>query len=107
MTKRALGVLICGFIVGGAAWISRAGLGEQKPASWTEVAPGIWRSPGQPAGYALVDGTHALLIDAPDDARGLAGVSTIDTVLLTHYHRASCAAVAGLLKRGVTVRAVK
>jgi glyoxylase-like metal-dependent hydrolase (beta-lactamase superfamily II) len=109
MSRRALGLLLCALIAGGAAWIGRAGLGEHAPLAWTEVAPGIWRSAGQPAGYALVDGAHALLIDAPNDGRGLRdhGVKKIDTVLLTHYHRASCAAVGTLLKQGVPVRAAK
>lgn len=98
-----------GFLVmAGAAWLglprSHAG---KAAAPWTEVAPGVWRSPGFPAGYALVDGGRALLIDAPVDTQGLAGVKQVELVLLTHYHRPSCAAVPTLLERKVPVRAPK
>jgi glyoxylase-like metal-dependent hydrolase (beta-lactamase superfamily II) len=75
-------------------------------AAWTEVAPGVWRSPGGIAGYALVDGDRALLIDAPVAPDGLAahGVRKTDGVLLTHYHRDLCAALPALLK-GTSVKA--
>jgi glyoxylase-like metal-dependent hydrolase (beta-lactamase superfamily II) len=70
------------------------------PASWVTVTPGVLRSPGGVAGYALLDGERALLIDAPMPTDGLAahGVRTIDAVLLTHYHREVCAALPALLK---------
>src|SRR5438128_1425150 len=110
MSKRRLGVFGCMLVMAGAAWIGSAGLGEKKAdAGWTLVTPGIARSPGRPAGYALLDGDHALLIDAPQDAKGLErhGVKQIDLVLLTHYHRDSCAAAAALLRQRVAVRAPK
>lgn len=79
--------------------------GADRPA-WTVVRPGVLRSPGGVAGYALVDGDRALLIDAPYSTEGLAahGVRRVETVLLTHYHRDVCAAV-GTLPKGCTIRA--
>ena len=67
------------------------------------------RSPGQPAGYALLDGDAALLIDAPTDGAGLAeaGVKKIEGVLLTHYHRDSIAFAGKYLKDKISVRAPK
>jgi glyoxylase-like metal-dependent hydrolase (beta-lactamase superfamily II) len=60
-----------------------------------------------PAGYALVAGERALLIDAPINADGLKkhGVRTIDAVLLTHHHRDTAAFAANFLAQGVPVRA--
>lgn len=89
-----------------AAWMSSAG-DHAKEAAWTTVAPGVLRSPGVPAGYALVNGAAAILVDAPHDAAGLAqhGVKTIEAVYLTDYHRWTVAAVAGHLKNGVPVHA--
>ncbi len=111
MRTRGLAALVSLAVVGAAAWIGGAGSGtRQKTAdSWVEVAPGVLRSPGLPAGYALVDGDAALLIDAPHDADGLKarGVKKIDTVLLTHHHRDTCAAAGRLLAAGVKVRAPK
>jgi glyoxylase-like metal-dependent hydrolase (beta-lactamase superfamily II) len=110
MKKRYLPALLCLVIVGAAAWIGSSSHGNKKPAAtWIEVSPGIWRTPGLPAGYALVDGEAALLIDAPMPAEGLQadGVKKIETVLLTHHHRDSCAAAAQFLAAGVKVRASK
>ena len=36
---------------------------------WEEIAPGVFRSPGPVAGYALVDDGAAVVIDAPDACR--------------------------------------
>jgi glyoxylase-like metal-dependent hydrolase (beta-lactamase superfamily II) len=71
------------------------------------VLPGVYRSPGSPAGYALISGDKALLIDAPSAADGLKarGVKKIDVVLLTHHHRDGLAAIEGYLKDKVAVRA--
>src|SRR5262249_14942900 len=72
MNKRALAAVGCVAVLGAAAWIGGAGPGARQPAgAWAEVAPGVFRSPGLPAGYALVDGDAALLIDAPAGAEGL------------------------------------
>jgi glyoxylase-like metal-dependent hydrolase (beta-lactamase superfamily II) len=95
-------------VAAGAAWLGGKGDGK-KATSWQQVAPGVYRSAGLPAGYALVDGDAALLIDAPTDGGGLRahGVKKIDLVLLTHHHRDSCAAAGTLLAAGVKVRAPK
>jgi glyoxylase-like metal-dependent hydrolase (beta-lactamase superfamily II) len=109
MSKR-LTALGCLAIVAVVAWLGTTGYGGKKNAStWIEVAPGILRTSGYPAGYALLDGENALLIDAPQTAAGLDahGIKKIDGVLLTHYHRGSCAAVGTFLKEGVPVRAPK
>ena len=84
MGKRfVLGLLGLG-IVGIAAWLSQAGQPSKEAAPlWTEISPGLYRvtaadfkedpcpTPAQvlaknnqeflPAGYALVDGPHAIL----------------------------------------------
>jgi glyoxylase-like metal-dependent hydrolase (beta-lactamase superfamily II) len=94
----------------GLAWWSGAGQNAPaKGAEWIEVAPGVLRSAGLPAGYALLTGDRALLFDAPADPAGLRahGVAKIDGVLLTHHHRDTCAAAGKLLRDGVPVRAPK
>jgi glyoxylase-like metal-dependent hydrolase (beta-lactamase superfamily II) len=108
MIARWLTGLLCLSIAATAAWLGGSGDGK-KPAAWQEVVPGVWRSSGLPAGYALVDGDAALLIDAPTDAAALKahGVKKIDLVLLTHHHRDSCAAAGLLLTAGVKVQAPK
>jgi glyoxylase-like metal-dependent hydrolase (beta-lactamase superfamily II) len=89
-----------------AVYAGLAQNGGPPPGAWTVVAPGVLRSPGGVAGYALIDGDRALLIDAPVAADGLTahGVRKVELVLLTHHHRDVCAALPGLLK-GSTVRA--
>ncbi len=84
--------------------------GETKSAdAWKEVAPGVFRSPGPPFGYALCDGDAALLIDAPCGPDGLKaqGTKTIDAVLLTHHHRDTAAFAGRYLADKVPVRAPK
>jgi glyoxylase-like metal-dependent hydrolase (beta-lactamase superfamily II) len=88
--------------VAGAAWISTAGQGTDA-APWTEIVPGVFRSPGWPAGYAIVDGTEAVLVDAPCDVSKLPGVTKIAAVYLTSYHRASCAHVGAFLQSRIPV----
>jgi glyoxylase-like metal-dependent hydrolase (beta-lactamase superfamily II) len=107
MARRRLAALGCLTFVLVAAWFGGAADTDKKPAAWVEVAPGIWRTPRFPAGYALVDGANALLIDAPQDADGLraTGVKTIDGVLLTHHHWDTCAAAEQYLAAKVSVRA--
>jgi glyoxylase-like metal-dependent hydrolase (beta-lactamase superfamily II) len=110
MTGHRLSALLCVAVVLAAAWLAGRGHGERRPAGgWTEVAPGVLRGPGLPAGYALVDGNAALLIDAPLPADGLRarGVTRIDAVLLTHHHRDSCGAAGSYLAAGVPVRAAR
>jgi glyoxylase-like metal-dependent hydrolase (beta-lactamase superfamily II) len=98
--------LLCLAIAAGAAFLSIRAQGSRTDG-WTEISPDVYRSPGWPAGYALVDGSDALLIDAPHDIAGLAGVKKISEVYLTSYHRASCAQVAALLGQGVPIAAPK
>ncbi len=97
MTKRIVSFALCGIVLAGAAWLGRAQNGVPVDG-WAEVAPGVWRSPGLVAGYALVEGDMALLIDAPQPTDGLAklGVRAIDRAVLTHYHRDVCAALPSL-----------
>jgi len=110
MSKRWLVGLLCLAVVTAAAWLGRSG-GDAREAAggWTEVAPGVWRTPNLPAGYALVDGESALLIDAPSDAGGLRsrGVKKIDAVLLSHHHRDTAAAAEQFLADRIPVRAPK
>src|SRR6516225_8459062 len=110
MCCRWLSAAVCVVIVTLAAWMSGAeDKDKPKTPELTEVAPGIVRSPGLPAGYALVDGETALLIDAPLPPDGLKahGVKKIDAVLLTHHHRDTCAAIGKYLADKVSVRAPK
>jgi glyoxylase-like metal-dependent hydrolase (beta-lactamase superfamily II) len=110
MSSRWLRVLLCLFAFAVAVWAGGAGSGDQgRTEAWREVHPGVWCTPRLPAGYALVDGDTALLLDAPRDAEGLkaAGVRRVDAVLLTHHHRDTCAAAATFLAAGVPVRAPK
>jgi glyoxylase-like metal-dependent hydrolase (beta-lactamase superfamily II) len=110
MSKRVLAGLACLALVTAAAWWgSHVEGGGRERDGWDEVTPGVYRSPGLPAGYALVEGEFALLIDAPRDRAGLAprGVKAVETLLLTHHHRDACAAVATFLKDGAKVRAPK
>jgi glyoxylase-like metal-dependent hydrolase (beta-lactamase superfamily II) len=97
-------------LVSAAAWLGNLSRAEPRPEqTWKTVAPGILRSPGYPAGYALVSGESAILIDAP---RPLAevkaqGIKTITAVHLTHHHRDSCAFVGEYLKEKIPVRAAE
>jgi glyoxylase-like metal-dependent hydrolase (beta-lactamase superfamily II) len=110
MKTRGLGALFCLAVAAAAVWLSGAGQ-RNKPATaaWVEVVPGVLRTSTLPAGYALVDGESALLIDAPRDADSLKaqGVKKVDTVLLTHHHRDTCAAAGRFLANGVPVRTPK
>jgi glyoxylase-like metal-dependent hydrolase (beta-lactamase superfamily II) len=102
MKPRIPGILFCILALAAVAWVAG---GATKPArGWTEVAPGVLRSPGPPFGYALVADDHALLIDAPCGPEGLGG-KTIDAVLLTHHHRDTAAHAGRHLAGGVPVRA--
>jgi glyoxylase-like metal-dependent hydrolase (beta-lactamase superfamily II) len=101
---------MCLIVVAGAGWWGSAGSGSKSHESgWIEVRPGILRTRTLPAGYALVDGDSALLVNAPQDATDLKrlGVKKIDAVLLTHHDRDTCAAANRFLKQGIRVRAPK
>jgi glyoxylase-like metal-dependent hydrolase (beta-lactamase superfamily II) len=108
MKIRSLSIALCAGVLVAVVWIGNQNAEDRKPeANWTQVVPGIFRSPGMPAGYALVAGEHALLIDAPGGAEGLKthGVRKIDTVLLTHHHRDTAAFAGRFLAERVPVRA--
>jgi glyoxylase-like metal-dependent hydrolase (beta-lactamase superfamily II) len=108
MKKRFLPALLCLAAVAAAVWIGSFGFGRKKAAAaWIEIAPGVWRTPALPAGYALVDGEAALLIDAPTTADGLQahGVKKVDLVLLSHHHRDTCAAADKFIAAGIKLRA--
>ena len=86
------------------------GSGVAAAEGWREIAPGVLRAAGMPAGYALTDGAAAVLIGAPRSsdraalqARGL----TVELALLTHHHRDSCEQAADWARAGVPVRAGK
>src|SRR5215210_8036136 len=104
--NKFLAGLLCLLVLAGAAWVGSRSWGDKKPEHpWTEVVPGVFRSPGSPAGYALVAGDNALLIDAP---RSLAevkaqGIKNIDALYLTHHHRDSCAFAPEYAKANIPV----
>jgi glyoxylase-like metal-dependent hydrolase (beta-lactamase superfamily II) len=110
MSKQGLGFILCLALVGAAAWFGGAiERGAPGTTAWAEVNPGVLRTTALPAGYALVSGDSALLIDAPHGTAGLKarGIKNVEGVLLTHHHRDACAAVDGLLAAKVPVRALK
>jgi glyoxylase-like metal-dependent hydrolase (beta-lactamase superfamily II) len=110
MRVRYASGVVCLGVLALAVWVSGQKAEDRKAeGGWAEVSAGVWRSLGRPAGYALVSGERALLIDAPSGAEGLGahGVRRIDGVLLTHHHRDSSAAARRLLADGVPVRAAK
>jgi glyoxylase-like metal-dependent hydrolase (beta-lactamase superfamily II) len=73
---------------------------------WTEVRPGVFRSAGEPASYALVEDGKALLIDAATPPEKVPAKS-VEMVLLTHAHRDTARYAAAFRKAGATVRASK
>jgi glyoxylase-like metal-dependent hydrolase (beta-lactamase superfamily II) len=92
-----------------AAWVAGHEAPRPDHAGWTEVAPGVLRSPGSPACYALTADEHALLIGAAAGPDGLKAhkISKIDTVLLTHHHRDVAANAWRYRAEGIPVRAAK
>jgi glyoxylase-like metal-dependent hydrolase (beta-lactamase superfamily II) len=107
---RRLAAVLCLSALAAAGWVgTRDGAGRKAGGRWAEVAPGVFRSPGLPAGYALVAGERALLIDAPAGIEGLKahGVKKVDAVLLTHHHRDSAAQAGRFLADKIPVRAPK
>lgn len=101
MSRRVAVVLGCVVLLGGSAWL--AGQGEKPEAGWAEIAPGVFRSSGQPAGYALIFGDRALLIDASAEVK-IKAVRKVEAILLTHHHRDALAAAVTI---GASVRAPK
>ncbi|MGL4552621.1 MAG: MBL fold metallo-hydrolase [Gemmataceae bacterium] len=91
---KSIGMAACATILIGLAWLAGAG---ERPAGWTEVVPGVWRSTGLPAGHALVSGGKALLIDAPVPTAGLK--AEVVGCLLTHHHADTLAALGAVKAR--------
>ncbi len=98
--------LLTMFLLAGAAFISTANQ-TSTPTAWTPIVPGVYRSPSSPTGYAMVDGSEAVLIDAPQGIAGLPGVTTVSAVYLTSYHRDICAHVGQFLERHIPIFAPK
>jgi glyoxylase-like metal-dependent hydrolase (beta-lactamase superfamily II) len=110
MSGRLLSGVLCLAVTAAAAWFGGPGGSDRTlPPTWKWVYPSVARTPGEPAGYALVEGDAVLLIDAPGNAETYKALSMhkIEMVLLTHHHRDTCAGVGALLAGGVKVRAPK
>lgn len=110
MNPRIVSLVLGVVVLGTAVWVAgQLGAGGERPATWTEVVPDVWRSAGSPAGYALVHDKQVLLIDAPVGPETLAAknVRRVDGVLLTHHHRDTIAALPAYLKLKTRVRAPK
>ncbi|HMF14796.1 MAG TPA: MBL fold metallo-hydrolase, partial [Gemmataceae bacterium] len=108
--SRYFAILISVCVVATAAWVAGdKDSNDSARSSWAEIAPGILRSPGLSAGYALIDGDAALLIDAPIATDGLKqhGIKKIELDLLTHHHRDTCAAIGKYLADKISIRASK
>jgi glyoxylase-like metal-dependent hydrolase (beta-lactamase superfamily II) len=107
MKMRNAAAVLCVAVLAAVAWLSGRDAGRKPAARWTKVAPGVFRSSGSPAGYALVAGERAFLLDAPTSADGLKahGVKKVDAVWLTHHHRDSVAWAGRFLAAKVPVRA--
>lgn len=82
---------------------------ERRVPTWSPEGEHVWRSPGSPAAYALIDGDAALLFGAPAGVDlselGWAGITRFEGVYLTHAHRDSIDAAPAWIASGLTVRA--
>jgi glyoxylase-like metal-dependent hydrolase (beta-lactamase superfamily II) len=108
MKRRTLSFVACVVLVASVAWLAgEIGIAGKPTGAWAEVIPGVFRSPGLPAGYALVTGDRAMLIDSPCPPDGLKArsIKKIELVLLTHHHRDSLASVESYLNDRIIVRA--
>ncbi|MDB5384408.1 MAG: Hydroxyacylglutathione hydrolase [Planctomycetaceae bacterium] len=92
-------------------WWGSHQVSDPADARWSQIAPGVWRSAGIPAGYAIIEQDRALLIGAPRDmdlnSLKSRGVKEIQHCLLTHHHRDSTARAQQFVKAGIRVRAAK
>src|SRR5688500_6241641 len=77
--------------------------------TWMLVGDRVWRSPGSPAAYALVDGDGAILFGAPPGADAgelkYAGITAIEGAYLTHHHRDSAGGAIAWTAAGIPVKA--
>lgn len=108
--SKLLSSAFCLSILLAVAWFGNRSRGDREAVvNWIEVSPGVYRTPGTPVGYALVNEDRALLIDCPllTAETMPPGVKKVDRVLLTHHHRDSCTAAKAYLSRGVPVQAAK
>lgn len=113
MWLRSMWMAICGVGLAGLVWWTAS----PKPdpiadgERWRQVHPGLFRSPGLPVTYALVEDGRALLIDAAagaDLARlQKSGVEKVEQVLLTHHHRDTSARAAEWIAAGIPIKAPK
>ena len=72
MIIRCLSIVLCVGVLFAAVWIGKPNAEARKGEdSWIPLASAVYRSPGAPAGYAVVVGEHALRIDAPCGVEGL------------------------------------
>ncbi|GBD36602.1 Hydroxyacylglutathione hydrolase [bacterium HR36] len=108
---RKLGLVMAAMGIAGLAWWASLFFAGEHAKTWYRVLPGVYRSVGAPAAYAIIESGRALLIDAPAhaDIKALAalGVTQVDCVLLTHHHRDTCWQVESLAHAGVGVRGPK
>jgi len=110
MMKNTFAGLICATVIGMAVWFGNAAIGHKSEhGAWVEVVPGVLRTDSSPRSYALVEGSHAILIGASQDAADLRAkrILKIDGVLLNHHQRDLCSAADGFLQEGTSVRAPK
>jgi glyoxylase-like metal-dependent hydrolase (beta-lactamase superfamily II) len=93
----------------GAVALAACAEPPKREPTWQRVTEHVWRSPGTPAAYALVDGDGALLFGAPEGADPselqYAGITALEGAYLTHHHRDSVAQAAAWAATGIPVRA--
>jgi glyoxylase-like metal-dependent hydrolase (beta-lactamase superfamily II) len=81
----------------------------KRSSTWTAEGEHVWRSPGTPAAYALVDGEGVLVFGAAQGADlselVWTGASRIEGVYLTHAHRDGLDAVPYWVSLGIAVHA--
>ncbi|MCI0640128.1 MAG: MBL fold metallo-hydrolase [Gemmataceae bacterium] len=107
--RRSVLAMGCFVLIGLIAYLRIAGSAQSPPERWSAVAPGVFRTGGFPAGYAIVEGGTALLIDAPNAAKDWhsLGVQKLDWIALTSYHRDSCAVADAFARDRISVFAPK
>lgn len=112
MGRKAVLTLISGVFIILLAVVGRWAEGQRPDrGGWTEIVPGVLRSPGLPAAHVLLSEDKALVIDAPTaaDPEELSrlGITQVEMVLLTHHHRDTAARAIQWVAAGAKVRAPK